>query len=534
MMTQKRRYSKRPAKDLSQTPSGKWLASLTFSEPAPGQLRLIAYLRLSVEKLSEADHLLALQRQWQTCLTLAKKLGGVVVAVRCDMAKSADTRKGARPEFQALLLEIGQYDGLVGSHFFRVARDPEDVTTLIGVFENHPDLRFATPQERLDLSTPMGRAAAYGASSRGLDELAVMSERISDWHEQLRESGRYIGPKMFGVQGANHDQENRAEADLIRKAAKEILAGKSTADVQKEWERAGVVSPRGNIMNRGTIRNMLLSPRIVGLLVHKPKVRRGDPMPPIHEWTVLDEEGQSLRSQVPAILDEPTWKALIAEMSGRGERQQRIAVKSRASYILSGLCWGTVCGEAMNGQYVNTKGHHDYRCARGCCNISGPLLDDYVGDLLTALWTERSVAVVPEAQPFTQQADLEHWQAELAEVAVLYQAKGCSLTEKLKSEREIRAELEPLEKAWAEWNRSQAVPAPRHTVDQWEQAKAKKDIPAMRRMARAELERIDIAKASRKGLQGLEAGRVTPVWRQDSAASGSAQGSEEEQSESAA
>jgi DNA invertase Pin-like site-specific DNA recombinase len=449
------------------------------------------------------------------------------------MAKSADTRKGARPEFQALLQELGQYDGLVGSHFYRVARDPEDCTTLIRVYEKNPDLKFATPQERLDLSTPMGRAAAYGASSRGLDELAVMSERISDWHEQLRETGRYVGPKMFGVTGPDHNLEIKPEADLIRKAAQDILQGKATWEVQREWEKAGVLSPKGNIMDRQTIRRILLSPRIAGYLVHKPKVRPGERLPPIHQWTVSDEEGNPIRSQVPAILTEQTWRALITEMSGRGERN-RASCQTRASYILTGVCWGTVCGEAMNGQFNNTKGHHDYRCKKGCCTISGPLLDDYVGDLLTALWTDRAVAVVPDAQPFTQQADLDHWQAELEQVAVLYQARQMSLSEKLASERAIRAELEPLEKAWAEWNRSQAAPAPRHTVDQWEQAKAKKDIPAMRRMAKAELERLDIAKASRKGLKGLQEGRVTPVWRQESAASGSAQDSAQGQSEDAA
>jgi DNA invertase Pin-like site-specific DNA recombinase len=532
MMTQKRRYTKKPAKDLSQTPSGRWLASLTFPTPKAGQIRLIAYLRLSNEKVSESDHLLALQRQYQTCLSLAKKLGGVVVAVRCDMAKSADTRKGARPEFQALLLDLGNYDGLVGSHFFRVVRDPEDITVLIRVYEAHPGLKFSTPQEALDLSTPMGRAAAYGAASRGYDELAVMSQRQSDRHSQLRESGRYVGPRMFGVTGANHDQES-PEADLIRKAAKDVLQGKSVAEVKREWDQAGILSPKGGVMARSTIRNMLLSPRIVGYLVHKPKARPGELTPPIYQWTVPDDEGRPIRSQVPAILTEQTWKALITELSGKGDRCRQ-AVQTRASYVLSQLCWGTVCGEAMNGCFYSDRGRHYYRCAKGCCTISGPHLDSHVGDLLTALWTERAVAVVPEAQPFTQQADLDHWEAQLEEVAQRYRAREMSLSEKLSTLRDINQELAPIQKAWAEWNRSQAAPAPRHTVDQWEQAKAKGDIPAMRRMARAELERLDISKASRKGLKGLQADRVTPVWRQDSAASASGQHPGQGQTESAA
>ena len=188
----------------------------------------------------------------------------------------------------------------------------------------------------------------------------------------------------------------------------------------------------------------------------------------------------------------------------------------------------------MNGQWAKKKGHHIYRCLKGCCSISGPLLDAYIGQLLTALWTERAVAVIPETQPFTQQADLDHWKSELEQVEKLYTARELSLTEKLASERAIQGQLAPLEKAWTDWVRATAAPAPRHTVDQWEKAKAKGDVAAMRRMARAELERVDIAKAARPGLKGLQADRVTPVWRPSSGASGNAQSLAQEQTGHAA
>lgn len=528
----KRRYTKRPAKDLSQTPSGRWLAGLVFDEALPGQLRLIAYLRLSVEKVSAKDHLLGLQRQWATCLKLAEKLGGVVVGVRYDIAKSADTKKGARPGFQALLTELPIYDGLVGAHFWRIIRDPQDVTLLVGIYDAHPDLKFSTPQENLDLSTPMGRAAAYGAASKGLEDLAVMSGRQADRHSQLRENGRYVGPKMFGVTGEDNDQESKPEADLIRKAAKDVLQGKAVWEVQREWAALGVVSPRGSVMSRGVIRNLLLSPRICGYLVHKPKVRPGDPTPPIWQWTVQGNKGL-VKSQVPAILTEKTWKALIVTLSGRGERQAG-RTNTRASYTLSGLCWGTLCGEPMNGQWIKARGHHVYRCVKGCCTISGPLLDRYVGDLLIALWTEHAQPVVPELQPFTGQADLDYWLAQLEKVDRLYTARQMSLDEKLSTKRDIEGQLAPLQAAWAEWNRATAAPAPRHTVDQWLEAQARKDIPALRRMATAELERIDIAKAAVPGQKGLQADRVTPVWRRDSAAAASAPETELERSEDAA
>src|SRR4051812_40990466 len=107
------RYSRRMKKDLSGTLSGVWLANLRAEleqvEAVPGALVLVAYLRLSVAKLSEEDHLAALQRQYASCQRLAKGMGGTIVAVWCDMAKSADTRKGSRPEYQDMLLSLPKY-----------------------------------------------------------------------------------------------------------------------------------------------------------------------------------------------------------------------------------------------------------------------------------------------------------------------------------------------------------------------------------------------------------------------------------------
>lgn len=526
-MTEKRRYAKGPKKDPALTLSGLWLAGLTFATAEPGQLGLVAYLRLSVEKLSETDHLKALQRQWATCQTLAKKLGGVIVAVRADIAKSADTRKGARPEFQALLVDLPSHDGLVGSHFWRVARDPEDVTDLVRVYEANPDLKFATPQEALNLATPMGRAAAYGAASKGLEDLAIMSERQCDRHAQLRADGRYVGPRMFGVCGDDNDQEEKGEADRLRLAAVDILQGKAVWEIQREWEAAGVLSPRGTAMSRSSIRNMLLSPRMMGYLVHKPQVRPGEARPPRWEWTIPGDDHRPARSQVPAILAqgeeddsqdvrEALWRALIVELSGRGERQ-RARVNTRATYVLSGLCWGMVCGEPMNGQWVKSKGHHIYRCLKGCCSVHGPNLDQHIRDLLLYLWSERAEAVVPDTQPFLQQAEKAHWEAELENVDRLYKAREMSLEEKLSTKRDIESQLVPVQQAWAEWVRATAAPAPVHTTDQWLKAEAKGDISAMRRMARAELRRVEVSKAQGHH-RGFEAGRVNPVWRPASAA----------------
>jgi DNA invertase Pin-like site-specific DNA recombinase len=525
------RYSRRTKKDLSGTLSGVWLAKLREEleqvEADPDALRLVAYLRLSVAKLSEEDHLAALQRQYAACQRLAKGMGGTIVAVWCDMAKSADTRKGSRPEYQAMLLSLPQYGGLVVSKFDRCARDPEDIVTLIHLYEEHPGLRFTCGQEELDLSSKEGRAKAYGYASKGLDELAVMAARQEDRHAALREQGRYVGHRPFGITGQDNDQLLKAEADWIHKAAHDVIAGKTVARVCAEWLEAGVVGVNGQPMTRQTIRDLLLSPRMVGLLVVRPKA--GEDSRPLYEhYYVSQETGEKVYSQVPAILDEQTWQQVVEVLKSRGKANKGTSRKGkRAKYLCSGLCWCLECGQPMNGQWVQARNAHVYRCDKGCGTISGPGLDAHVEQLVLTLWSERAVAVVSEPEPFSQQEDLDYWTEQLEENRRAFQARQINLNEKNQNHADIMVELAPIQEAWSVWNKANVKPVTTNAVERWNAAVLPGGAPEVhkrRQMLQVELERLDISKSLVRGPQQVDAGRVTPRWRDDLGVA-SAQGS---------
>jgi DNA invertase Pin-like site-specific DNA recombinase len=515
------RYARGTRKDLSATLSGVWLANLELAESKPGQLRLVAYLRLSVAKLSEEDHLKALQRQLATCQALAKKMGGTIVAVYCDMARTADSWKGTRPEFLKMVEALPSYDGLVGAQFFRVARDNEDVGPLCRLYAEPGNSRllFSVPDRDYDPRTLTGRAAMQAEAARGLGELAEASDRQAKRHAQLREAGRYVGHRPFGITGPDNDEVLEEEAQHLRKAALDVVAGKNVPDILRDWQEAGVVGTNGQPMTRQTIRDLLLTPRIVGYLVVKPK--RGETAKPLHErFYVSEQTGEKVRSQVPPILALPEldedgnlvpdlklWNAVVETLRSRGQAAKGTSRKGKkALYLCSGLCWALKCGQPMNGQWVKANNAHVYRCDDGCTSISGPGLDAYVSAVMETLWTEQAVAVVKEPEPFAQQADLDYWLAAKAQNAADFRARKISLSEKNENHADIMAELAPIQEAWMAWNKSNVRPVSTTALDRWQAATS---VHVKRAMLHAELERIDIAKSFKRGPQGVDASRVT-------------------------
>jgi DNA invertase Pin-like site-specific DNA recombinase len=513
------RYGKTRRTDLSQTLSGIWLAGLVQQlqgmEAPSGQLAIAAYLRLSVAKLSEQDHLKALQRQFSICQGLAKAMGGTITMVWCDMARTADSWKGSRPQFQLMVQALPEYSGLVASEFFRVARDNEDVGPLCRLYAEtgNEHLLFRVPDRDYDPRTLTGRAAMQAEAARGLGELAEASVRQEKRHRQLRDEGRYVGHRPFGITGDDNDQLYEPEAKYARQACLDVIAGKTVADIQREWLEAGVLGVNGVPMTRQTIRDLLLSPRMVGLLVVRPK--KGEAPKPIHEcFYVSSITGEKVRSQLPPILvdkkgkpDDKTWQAVVEALRSRGKVSRGTSRKGKkAKYLLSGLCWCLACGEPMNGCWVAARKAHVYRCDKGCGTISGPGLDDYVTRLILTLWSERSEAVVPDSQAFPEQEALDYWRNDEQQVRAQYKARKLTLNQKNKDLVDIMEQLAPLEEAWMAWNKANVQPVATNSVDQWKQAPDK--VHGRRLMLTGEIDRIEITKALVKGPQVVDETRV--------------------------
>src|SRR3954466_13360165 len=92
---------------------------------------------------------------------------------------------------------------------------------------------------------------------------ADTGRRVARAHLQMAQAGVPVGgTRPFGWK-ADKRTLDTAEAQLIREAAADILAGKGLHTICKAWNAAGIKTPKNNQWVKPALRNLLLSPRLV-------------------------------------------------------------------------------------------------------------------------------------------------------------------------------------------------------------------------------------------------------------------------------
>jgi site-specific DNA recombinase len=165
--------------------------------------------------------------------------------------------------------------------------------------------RLVLPSFDYDLTDEEAVIRFYGEVLGGQREAALMSKRSKRAHlEEAQNGRRHSGKRAFGERGRHRvedsdgtwrtvpavsEEQAEAERELIREAARRILAGDSLRGICLDWNEAGHASPRGGLWTTQTLRQMLLSPRLAGL---------------------RDHHGQLYEGRFPAILEPETWQAV--------------------------------------------------------------------------------------------------------------------------------------------------------------------------------------------------------------------------------
>jgi site-specific DNA recombinase len=264
--------------------------------------RAAIYVRISkdAEKLG-----LGVERQEDGCRQLADRQGWGVAAVLSDNDISAWSGKH-RPAYEQLLagLADGTFDGLVIWNGDRLTRRVGDLLELIKLIDGHNIPVAAVAAGLIDLTTAGGVMNAIQLANYAQYESAIKSERIRAQKRQLATSGGYNGgmrPLGFEKDGVTH---HATEAAMLRKAAEDILDGRSINSISKE---TGVA--------RRTLHRALLGPRIAGLRS-------------FHGEVVGEAEWEP-------ILDRATWEQLRVVITD----PRRKVTKPARSYLLTGMVW---------------------------------------------------------------------------------------------------------------------------------------------------------------------------------------------------
>lgn len=233
------------------------------------------------------------------------------------------------------------------------------------------------------------------------------------------------GPKSGRCSSSDHDRwvAEPEEAALVADAARRLINGTANlTTIAREWESKGIPTRLGSTQWRLTsLRKMLLSPRLAGILVNKGhEVGRSDAVEPI--------------------LDEQTFRRLFEVLTRRNHGQR----SHRGKQLLTGLLLCGVCGRSLNSNVK--KGSHGqnnvrvYGCrADGQCNIKGEAVERvYVEKLFERLSDRRFTAALARADDETgliveelrlQNAELDALKGHADRLAVdIYVAKYDAIT----------------------------------------------------------------------------------------------------------
>jgi site-specific DNA recombinase len=287
-----------------------------------------------------------------------------VVFVDNDRSASSYARKD-RPAFDQMLADAraGQLDVLVLYDLDRLTRVPrvgEDIIDLAA-----GGLSVVDGNGVYDLQSGDGRHRFRNAINNAALESDKTSKRMRRKKEQLAADGRPAGSgRAFGYE-LDGMTVRKAEAKLLRDAAKAVIAGASLTSVARKWNAVGVEPPQSR---KGTwtatqVRAVLTNPRHAGLRAHK-----GEVIGPA-AW--------------PAILKPETHERLTAALA----KNRRPPERQRS--LLTGLVVCGVCGATMHRSRVN--GAPVMRCNRaprvaGCGKVSikaEPLEDHAIKILMT-------------------------------------------------------------------------------------------------------------------------------------------------------
>lgn len=335
------------------------------------------YLRISFDRKKRAA---GVRRQLEDCLIRCHELGCVPV-IYCDNDRSATKRGVIREDYQRMKTAMASrnievvicYDT---DRLFRQLIEAEEFINLsdeknIAMFTVAGEFDLSDPEDRRDL-----RQAAIGSSHY----VETMKKKQKRAMQQMADDGVPHWPsRPFGftmprwiesdgvIEFDDEDATTICEIDLvpdeaaaIEKAYADLMVGVSLKAIAREWNDAGLATPKGLPWNGLKVRNLLLCERNAGLRKYAPRGKDG-------KATATTTSGPTTRGQWPAIVTEVTWRGAVAFLRNP-DRLASCGPFPARKYLLSGLA---ICGECGTPMGSRLPSNLKVKAARYCCRKGG-------------------------------------------------------------------------------------------------------------------------------------------------------------------
>lgn len=406
--------------------------------------RAAIYCRLSQDRTGAG---VVVERQERECRELAGSLGWEVVRVYVDNDVSA-YRKKPRPQYRELLaaVETGEVDAVLSWHTDRLHRSPKELETYIDVCEPRAVVTRTVRAGELDLSTASGRMVArqLGAVARYESEQTAGRTRAGKadaasrgaWNGGQRIYGYELVLPSERVPGGSALRVVSSEAEVVRDAARRVLAGESLRSIARALNEADKTTTTGKPWTGSALRKVLVRPATAGL-----RGSAGEVVGP-GQWAPL--------------LDEDQWRGVVALLT---DPARRTTDRYTRTYLGSGLYRCGVCRGPLTGNTTaggsQGKRRAAYRCRAadrdGVSHVVRDVerLDSYVVDVVVARLSKPDALAASAPPPedttplHTEAAALR---ARMDEAARGWAAGALSQAQLLAATNELRTRLEEVER----------------------------------------------------------------------------------------
>jgi len=464
-------------------------------------LRTGIYVRIST--VDAAGNETATARQESDCREAVARVGDELVRVYRDVDRSAYDLSVERPAFEEMLRDASQGDlqRIVAWKWDRLCRSLLDAGRLHQLVEVN----------RVDVNTVVDPISSWDSASAALEvgiraglgagESKSTSVRLRRVNEERAAKGlpHSGGRRGFGMK-PGHLEVDEAEAEVVRRAARQVLDGVSVTQVARQLNIDGVKTTRGGEWNVSNLRRLLTAPHIAGRRTFRGEVVESD--------------------VIPSILDDETWNALRTLLNDPARSNRNGSEMNRP---LSGIVRCASCGTAMKPRTRRSERQKpSYVCRREAGNRAcgaRSMAADPLDELVLAAIVEY-LGDEPLAKALAHRDDAAD--AELADrILALRQAREDALSlfadghlsrsELVAVQEKNAAALAPLEAEMSRRGGCRAITALRPgegILEAWES----RGVTWRRDLVRALITSVEIAPAVTRGSTTFDPRRVRIVW----------------------
>lgn len=360
--------------------------------PAALPKRAGIYCRLSYAPDGSLEKV---DRQDGDCRALGDRLGWGISEdhIFKDNSRSAWQRNRKRPDWERMLEAVRnrEIDGLLIYHGDRLNRQPWDLELLLHLTDEYP-LPLASPSGVRDLSSPDDRFIMRIEAAQACRESDNTSRRVRRGAEVRAKKGLSHGggkrPFGFGPQVGTRTKVDSTgtsttspvydlnrlrpeETEKLNEAAERLQAGQYQNAVIR-WLNTVCTTSQGLAWTPKTLKNLLTSPRVAGLVEHDGILYEAVWRPALGDPNLPEEEHRRQAVEM--------WEDIKLLYSQSSEERPYAGRERR--YLMSGVarccyCSSTVRTKPSGGR--NRRTSRIYNC-RGCKKVGRSVehLDAYI------------------------------------------------------------------------------------------------------------------------------------------------------------